>query len=140
MPSTPRRRSPGRACWQSSTAADIPGRNDVGTLGPEPVLADGQVHCVGQPFALVVAETPDAAREAAGLVTADWTPLPAVVDAADATELIGPVRTLACGNAVDDVWPSCAGGPAGTVALGSATTTPPWRRIVHWRCPPRMGC
>lgn len=101
------------------TAADIPGRNDVGTLGPEPVLADGQVHCVGQPFALVVAETPDAAREAAGLVTADWTPLPAVVDAADATELIGPVRTLACGN-VDDVWPSCATVVAGTVALGSA--------------------
>ena len=56
------------------------------------------MHCVAHPLALVAAETPDAAREAAGLVTADWTPLPAVVDAADATELIGPVRTLACGN------------------------------------------
>lgn len=54
---------------------------------PRPVLARGKVRHVGQPVALVVAETLSAARDAAEAIEVDYEALPAVTDAADA---IGP--------------------------------------------------
>ena len=40
------------------TAADIPGDNIWGPiLHNEPLLADGEVHCVGQPIAVVIADS-----------------------------------------------------------------------------------
>ena len=45
---------------------DIPGRNDVAPVGQnEPLFAEDRVDYIGQPLAIVVAETPDAARAAA---------------------------------------------------------------------------
>ena len=54
---------------------------------PRPVLALGKVRHVGQPVALVVAETLAAARDAAEAIEVDYDTLPAVTDAKDA---IGP--------------------------------------------------
>src|SRR6201984_3388979 len=51
---------------------------------PRPVLALGKVRHVGQPVALVVAETLAAARDAAEAIAVDYETLPAVTDARDA--------------------------------------------------------
>ncbi|HYZ24287.1 MAG TPA: xanthine dehydrogenase family protein molybdopterin-binding subunit [Rhodopila sp.] len=77
------------------THADIAGLGhlpcvtEVATIGPmivppRPALADGRVRFVGDLVAFVVAETRAAARDAAEAVVVDYTPLPAVVDAAEA--------------------------------------------------------
>lgn len=95
-------------------AADLPGNPGL--------LADGAVHGVGHPFALVVAESADAAWRAARVVDADWTPLPPALDPAAgraAGDLIQPPRVLACGD-VDAAWASCATVVTGSIDLGSA--------------------
>src|SRR5215472_15127130 len=51
---------------------------------PRPVLALGRVRHVGQPVALVVAETLVAARDAAEAIEIEYEPLPAVTEATDA--------------------------------------------------------
>jgi aerobic carbon-monoxide dehydrogenase large subunit len=53
-------------------------------FAPQPLLADGKVRYVGEPVALIVAETRDAALDAAELVAIDYAPLPAVTHAASA--------------------------------------------------------
>jgi carbon-monoxide dehydrogenase large subunit len=53
-------------------------------FAPQPLLAEGKVRYVGEPVALIVAETRDAALDAAELVTVDYAPLPAVTTAASA--------------------------------------------------------
>ena len=52
---------------------------------PRPVLALGRVRHVGDPVALVVAETLDQAKDAAELIAIDYDPLPAVADTHSAT-------------------------------------------------------
>ncbi|HEX2255928.1 MAG TPA: molybdopterin cofactor-binding domain-containing protein, partial [Afifellaceae bacterium] len=47
---------------------------------PRPALAEGRVRHVGEPIALVVAETAGAAADAADAIAADIDPLPAVVE------------------------------------------------------------
>jgi carbon-monoxide dehydrogenase large subunit len=47
---------------------------------PHPVLAVGAVRHVGDPVVLIVAETPQAARDAAEAVTVDYDTLPSVTD------------------------------------------------------------
>jgi len=62
------------------TAADIPGRNDIGPiLAGEPLLAADAVTCVGQPVAAIAATSLDAARAAAQRVVVDYEPLPAIL-------------------------------------------------------------
>ena len=51
---------------------------------PHPPLADGRVRHVGEAVAMIVAETRDAARDAAELVEVDYRPLPAVISQLDA--------------------------------------------------------
>ncbi len=48
-----------------------------------PLLADGVVRFVGEPVALVVADSPSAAADAAELVIVDYDPLPPVVNSLD---------------------------------------------------------
>ena len=57
---------------------------------PRPALARGRARHVGDPVALVVAETREQAVDAAELVYVDYEPLPAVVGAATATRAGGP--------------------------------------------------
>ena len=71
------------------TAADLnPGMKEqwhtsIGARSPEtprPPLAEGEVRFVGDPVALVIAESRYLAEDAAELVDVDYEPLPAVVD------------------------------------------------------------
>lgn len=50
-------------------------------FSPQPLLAQGKVRHVGEPVALIVAETPAQARDAAERVTVHYTPLAAVTTA-----------------------------------------------------------
>lgn len=63
-----------------------------------PLLASGKVRYVGDPVAMVVAETKTAAVDAAGLVWADIDPLDAVTDPAEAP---GAVALFDEGNVVE---------------------------------------
>ncbi|MEZ5788766.1 MAG: xanthine dehydrogenase family protein molybdopterin-binding subunit [Xanthobacteraceae bacterium] len=70
-------------------------------MAPHPAIADGVVRHVGEPVAIVVAETLAEARDAAEKIVIDYTELPAVVDAAlaqadDAPQLheVAPKNTI----------------------------------------------
>ena len=68
-------------------ACQTPVRNSDGSpmVDPlRPLLAGDRVHYVGEPVALVVAESIAAARDAAELIEVDYDPLPAVADTAGA--------------------------------------------------------
>lgn len=93
------------------THLEIPGRNQIGSMiEDEPLLAVDTVHYHGQPLALVIATSEEAARRAARMVTAIIEPLPAILDPREAFakgELIAAPRTFACGD-VDRAWAECA--------------------------------
>jgi xanthine dehydrogenase large subunit len=92
------------------TASDIPGENQIGGIVPdEPLLAEVGVDFIGQPVALVVAESRRQARVGAAAVELDLDELPAVFDpraAAAAGQFIVPSRTLELGD-VDAAWSRC---------------------------------
>ena len=85
------------------TGADLTGVNGLpcgwlitGTDGqpmkepPHPVLAQGKVRYVGDGVAVVIAETPDQAKDAAELIEVDYEVLPAVVNPVDALKSGAP--------------------------------------------------
>lgn len=62
------------------TARDIPGRNAVAIFRPDqPILAFDKVRHLGEPVAIVVAESLEGAEAARQLVLVDWEPLPVLV-------------------------------------------------------------
>ncbi len=64
------------------TADDIPGRNAVGLEHQDqPALATGVARYRGEPVAVVAADHPEIARQAAKQVVVDYEPLPVVDDA-----------------------------------------------------------
>ena len=69
--------------YLSYVAAKSRGAKDFNP--PHPVLAAGNVRHVGDSVALVVAETPEQARDAAERIVVDYEPLPAVTDTATAS-------------------------------------------------------
>jgi carbon-monoxide dehydrogenase large subunit len=72
-----------RAAGLGPMRAAIAQRNRDGTApfsAPRPVLADGVARFVGEAVAMVVAETLDAARDAAERIVVDYAPLPQVTD------------------------------------------------------------
>ncbi|MDG1498694.1 MAG: molybdopterin-dependent oxidoreductase [Planctomycetota bacterium] len=83
------------------TAADVPGENQIGAIVPdEPLFAETDVHHEGQPIAMVIATTPEAARAARHLIRVDFKELEPVTcprEAARRGHFIVPSRTL--GNA-----------------------------------------
>ena len=94
----------------------------VGRASPEtprPPLADDEVRFVGDPVALVVADTLYLAEDAAELVDVDYEPLPSVVDYLDAQDadalvhqahgsnLVGELAGLPA-SALDDVFAAAA--------------------------------
>ena len=94
----------------------------VGRASPEtprPPLADDEVRFVGDPVALVVADTLYLAEDAAELVDVDYEPLPSVVDYLDAQDadalvhqahgsnLVGELAGLPA-SALDDVFATAA--------------------------------
>ncbi len=67
------------------TAEDLRHENDVSpSPSPEPLLAEGSVHFVGQPIFIVVATSHLAARKAAKLGRVEIAPLPAILTIDDA--------------------------------------------------------
>ncbi len=73
------------------TAKDIPGRNiNPLVLDDQVFLAETEVRYWGEPIALVVAETSEAAYAAAELVKADITPMTPVLSIRDALKLDAP--------------------------------------------------
>jgi carbon-monoxide dehydrogenase large subunit len=58
---------------------------------PQPPLAVGRVRYVGDPVAMVVAETLDAAKDAAEAIVMDYVPLPSVTDTARTVDVDAPV-------------------------------------------------
>jgi xanthine dehydrogenase large subunit len=67
------------------TAADVPGRLDIGAVLPgDPLLADGEVQYLGQPVLAVAASSLDAARRAAQAAIVEYEPLEAIVDVKEA--------------------------------------------------------
>lgn len=92
------------------TADDVPGENQIGSVLPdEPLLSTGEVHYVGQPVALVVAENFHAARQAAARAEIEVDERPAVVDPKEAFErgqLLADPQELLRGD-VDAAWAAC---------------------------------
>ncbi|MFC6488333.1 xanthine dehydrogenase molybdopterin binding subunit [Nitratireductor sp. GCM10026969] len=68
------------------TARDVPGENDISPPGlhDEPILADHEVHFLGQPVFAVIAETREAARRARRLAKIEYDEQPALIDIAEA--------------------------------------------------------
>jgi len=91
-------------------AADIPGSNQIGTLvADEPLLAEDTVDFAGQPVALVLAESEEAARAALTLIELEIEELPAILDprkAQERGELIVAPRTFCLGD-VEAAWQQC---------------------------------
>ena len=69
-----------KEAWHAVAGKDIPDT-------PRPPLAEGEVKFVGDPVALVVAESRYLAEDAIELVDVDYEPLPAVADFTKAAEL-----------------------------------------------------
>ena len=92
------------------SADDIPGENEIGPIiSDECLLAEDVVRYVGQPVALIVAETAGIARKASALVQLDTEGLPPILDpraAYEAGQIIGDRRTVQCGN-VEEAWREC---------------------------------
>ncbi|MDR3609348.1 MAG: molybdopterin-dependent oxidoreductase [Ignavibacteriaceae bacterium] len=92
------------------TAQNIPGENQIGgIIQDEPLLADNEVHFIGQPVAIVVADTVLHAKEASGKIIIEYKNLPVITDprlAFQKGELIMPPRLFACGD-VDNTWSLC---------------------------------
>jgi xanthine dehydrogenase large subunit len=104
------------------TAADIPGRNQIGTLvEDEPLLAEETVDFVGQPVALVLAVSEAAARAALPHIELEIEEMPAVLDPRQAQQrgqLIVPPRTFCLGD-VEAAWEQCDLVIGGTVDSGA---------------------
>ncbi len=89
---------------------------------PRPILALGTVRHVGQPVALVVAETLEAARDAAEAIEVEWEALPAVTDARAAMAPGAPQLFADIpGNVVFD-WDNDMGDAAATAAAFAAAS------------------
>jgi xanthine dehydrogenase D subunit len=74
------------------THDDIPGRNITGLeIADQPVLAEGVVRYQGEPVALVAADHPEIARQAAKKIAVDYEVLAPVTDARQA---LGPAAPL----------------------------------------------
>lgn len=91
--------------WQA-----IPGENQIGgIIQDEELFAKDKVEFVGQPIALVIADSYLNAKTATRLIEIEIQELTAIYDAREAAEigaLIVPPRTFKLGN-VDDIWNKC---------------------------------
>jgi carbon-monoxide dehydrogenase large subunit len=92
-------------------------------MGAYPALAKETVRYVGQPFAVVVAETRLQARDAADAVEVDWQELPALIDLNEAIKVgAHQIHTEAEGNIIFD-WEIGDQNAADTAIAGAAHVT-----------------
>ena len=92
------------------TSNDIPGKNQVGGIIPDETLfAEDEVHFVGEPIGIVVADSLEIAKNAATKIEIEYKELPAVFNPREAYEngkLIMPPRIFSFGN-VEEAWDKC---------------------------------
>src|SRR5690606_8205763 len=92
------------------TSQDIPGINEIGNIiKDEPLLAENEVHYIGQPIAIIVAETSELARKARSLIKIKYNEKPAITDpriAYEINSLIAPPRTFSIGD-INESWSEC---------------------------------
>ncbi len=83
-------------------------------IAPHSPLPTDRARFVGEPVAMVIAETSAAARDGAERVRVEWAPLPASITAADATGARAP-----------SVWDACASNLCVDSEAGDAAATAP---------------
>lgn len=92
------------------TSNDIPGENQIGAIiKDEELFAESEVHFIGQPIALIIAETEQAALRARKLIDIEIEEFPivtSVVEAKEKEQFIMPPRTFSLGNTVS-AWKEC---------------------------------
>jgi len=86
---------------------------DVSFLAPHPPMPADRVRFVGEVVAMVVAETPAAARDGAERIRVDWAPLPAVTSASAAA---APDAPLLYETTASNVCVNATGGDAAAVS------------------------
>ena len=89
------------------------GERDVRFVAPHPPMDADRVRFVGEVVAMVVADTPAAARDGAERVVIDWSPLPAVARSLAAAE---PDAPLLYEDTTSNVCVDCTVGDAAAVA------------------------
>jgi xanthine dehydrogenase large subunit len=101
-------KAPGVVCV--ITYKDIPGENQIGGIIPdEPLLAETEVHYIGQPVAVVIAESQLAARKALRHIKLDIEKFDPIFDPRKAFQngrLIIPPRTFSIGD-TESTWSKC---------------------------------
>jgi CO/xanthine dehydrogenase Mo-binding subunit len=116
------------------TARDVPGENSYGRkLKDQPVLADARVLQVGDPVALVVATTPEAAAAALSMIEVEYRQLPAV-PTPDAALADGAPRIHPGGNLLAENWlrsGDIAEGFARADVVVENTYTTPWNEHAY---------
>ncbi len=92
------------------THKDIPGENQIGAIiQDEVLLAEEDVHFIGQPIALIIAESEKIAYKARELIEIDFEefdPIVNVTEAKKEDQLIIPPRSFNLGN-TDKAWKDC---------------------------------
>lgn len=92
------------------SAKDIPGENQIGGIIPdENLFAENEVHFIGHPIAVVVADSYLHAKEASKKISSIYEKLKPVLDPREAAAnnlLIIPPRKFELGN-VDEAWHEC---------------------------------
>lgn len=92
------------------TWRDVPGENQIGNMiQDEPLFAEDEVSFIGEPVALVLADSPLKAGKAAASIELEISELPAVTDPRRSFEmgmLIAPPRTFSMGS-IDEGLKNC---------------------------------
>lgn len=100
---------------------DVPGENQVGGIIPdEPLLAEKEVHFIGQPILIVLTEKPEQAHAAFDLIDIEFKEKKVFVDPREAFfagELLHDSRTFEMGNAAVE-FEKCAHVLEGTAESG----------------------
>ena len=103
------------------TSADIPGENEIGNIVmDEPLLAGETVYFIGEPIAIVLAETRSQAYNAMSTISMEIQEFAAVIDPREAArrgDLIIPPRTFSCGD-TKSATEECAHVIRGTTETG----------------------
>jgi xanthine dehydrogenase large subunit len=103
------------------TAKDIPNQNQIGgIIKDETLLAEDEVHFIGEPIAIVLADSISNAKKAVKEIEIEFEELPVITDPRIAfakDSLIVPPKTFSAGN-VEDTWDKCDVVIDGTIDSG----------------------
>ena len=103
------------------TSSDIPGSNQVGgIIQDESLLAESEVHFIGEPIALIIAETQEIAKIARDKITISYSELDIITDPREAFKmgsLIMPPKIFESGD-ITGAWNKCSTIVEGVVESG----------------------